>query len=108
MNKDFFDTFHEQPPRSSIRIVSRSNGVLYSQPDEVLSLATKYYEALFTLDASSPNVHATCEEVWPQVSATFTAHRSASLLHPFMNIELHAIVVALDTSSCLGSDGLTC
>lgn len=47
------------------------------------------------------------QEIWSHVSIVVTPAMSASLMGPFMDTELHAVVASLDASSCPGFDGLT-
>ena len=108
MNKDFFSTFRERPSGSFLRAIRHSDGTLYSQPDEVLGLAADYFEELFTPDALTPDIAHARDEVWSHVSVVVTPDMSASLMLPFTDIELRDAVGALDASSCLGDDGLTC
>ena len=107
MNKDFFSTFRERPSGSFLRAIRHSDGILYSQPDEVLGLAADYFEELFTPDAITPDIAHARDEVWSHVSSVVTPDMSASLMLPFTDIELRDAVGSLDASSCPGDDGLT-
>ena len=90
-----------------MRAVRHSDGILYSQPDEVLALAADYFETLFVPDVLTTEIAAARAEVWSHVPLVVTSDMSASLMRPFTDIELRAAVASLDASSCPGDDGLT-
>ncbi|MCO5550433.1 hypothetical protein L7F22_003919 [Adiantum nelumboides] len=48
MNKDFFSCFRQRPSGTMVRALRDSLGQLHTCPDEILEMASVYYETLFT------------------------------------------------------------
>lgn len=107
MNKDFFSTFRERTTGSHLRAVRHSDGTIRSQPDEVLSLASNYFEALFVPEVLTPEIRDARADVWSHVPTDVTLDMQRSLLTPFSAQELRVAVSSLDASSCPGDNGLT-
>ena len=67
MNKDFFSCFQERPPSSTLRAVRDIFDCLHTEPDEVLEIASSFYESLLTTDAIIDEFVIARDEVWPFV-----------------------------------------
>ncbi|MCO5574173.1 hypothetical protein L7F22_027955 [Adiantum nelumboides] len=50
MNKDFFAIHRERPAESTMRAIRDGSIVLHIDPDQVLAIATDFYEDLFTVE----------------------------------------------------------
>ena len=107
MNKDFFAAHRERPSGTTLRAVLDDTGQLQTHPDRVLETTTAYYEALFSADPSTPQVHEARATVWSHTRRTVTADMAHSLCLDFIEQELREAVDALQLGSCLGDDGLT-
>ena len=107
MNKDFFSCFRERPLGSTLRAVCDFFDCLHTEPDEVLEIASSFYESLFIADALTHEVITARDEVWSFVRLVVLEDLQRSLLMPFSIQEMHDAVRGLDGASCPGDDGLT-
>lgn len=87
MNKDFFATFKQRPIRSTIRGPRDSDGSLHTDPDVVLSIATQYFQTLFTADSLSDEALHARAEIWRHVRPAVTSTMCDALLVPFTERE---------------------
>ena len=88
MNKDFFVAHRERPYGTILRAVLDDIGQLQTHPDRVLETTTAYYEALFNVDPSTPQVHEARATVWSHTRHTVTADMAHSLCLDFTEQEL--------------------
>ncbi|KAI5061726.1 hypothetical protein GOP47_0024231 [Adiantum capillus-veneris] len=79
----------------------------HRHPNTVLSMATDFYEALFTADVITRATLDACKVVWSHTRFRVTVDMSLALMTPFSFDDLQVVVGGLDPSSCLGDDGLT-
>ena len=107
MNKDFCSCFKERPPGSTLRAVRDISNCLHAKPDEVLEIASSFYESLFMADAITHEVIVARDEVWSFVRPMVLEDLQRSLLMPFSIQEMRDAVRGLDGASCPGDDGLT-
>ena len=105
MNKDFFSCFRERPLGSTLHAVRDISDCLHTEPDEVLEIASSFYESLFTADPLTHEVITA--ELWSFVRPVLSEDLQRSLLMPFSIQETHDVVRGLDGASCPGDDGLT-
>ena len=64
MNKDFFSCFRERPLGSTLRAAHDISDCLHTELDEVLEIASTFYESLFTASAITHEVIIARDEVW--------------------------------------------
>ena len=64
MNKGFFSCFKKRPPSNTLRAIRDISDCLHTEPDEVLEIASSFYESLFTTDALTHEVITARDEVW--------------------------------------------
>ena len=64
MNKDFSSCFRERPLRSILAVVCDISDCLHIEPDEVLEIASSFYESLFRADALTHELITARDEVW--------------------------------------------
>ena len=107
MNKDFFNTHRERPSGTFLRAVRDSQGILQTQPDTVLAIASSYYEELFRAEPVTPEILNARDRVWRHTRHSVTQQMRDGLIAPFTMQELRDAVDSIDPSSCPGDDGLT-
>ena len=96
MNEDFFSCFREQPLGNTFRGVRDIFDCLHIEPNEVLEIASSFYESLFTADALTHDVIIARNEVWSFVRLVVSEDLQRSLLMPFSIQEMHDVVRGLD------------
>ncbi|MCO5607951.1 hypothetical protein L7F22_062153 [Adiantum nelumboides] len=107
MNKDFFSCFRERPAGTMVRDLRDSLGQLHTCPDEILEMASVYYETLFASDPLTWDVHDARDEVWSFVRPVVSKDMQIAIMRPFSLQKLIDAVHGLDGTSCPGDDGLT-
>lgn len=107
MSKDFFSAFKQRPAGSLVRGLIDASGTLQTDPDTVLSMATDYYETLFSAEIETDEISVARDMVWSHIHPSVSPGMATTLMVPFMERELQSAIAALDASSCLGDDGLT-
>ena len=83
MNKDFFSCFRKRARGSTFRAVRDISNCLHTEPDEVLEIASSFYESLFTTDTLTNEVITVRDEVWSFVRLVVYEDLQRSLLMPF-------------------------
>ena len=107
MNKDFFSCFRERPSSSTLQVVRDISDCLHIEPNEVLEIASSFYESLFTTDAITHEVIIVRDEVWSFVRLVVVEDLQRSLLMSFSIQEMRDAVRGLDGASCPGDDVLS-
>ncbi|MCO5611109.1 hypothetical protein L7F22_065359 [Adiantum nelumboides] len=82
-------------------------GQLHTCPDEILEMASVYYETLFTSDLLTRDVLDARDEVWSFVRPVVSGDMQTAIMWPFSLQEVTDAVHGLDGASCAGDDGLT-
>ena len=95
MNKDFFAAHRERPYGTTLRAVLDDTSQLQTHPDRVLETTTAYYEALFSADPSTPQVHEARAIVWSHTRRIVTVDMAHSLCLAFTEQELREAIDAL-------------
>ncbi|MCO5600085.1 hypothetical protein L7F22_054193 [Adiantum nelumboides] len=106
MNRDFFATH-----RKACRVYDESHrdtgDVLHSDPDQVLVIASDFYEDLFTADLVIVQIVEAREQIWSATHSRVTYDMCYHLMALFTVDELREAVHSLAPSACPGDDGLT-
>ncbi|MCO5547737.1 hypothetical protein L7F22_001188 [Adiantum nelumboides] len=82
-------------------------GQLHTCPDEILEMASIYYETLFTSDLLTGDVLDARDEVWSFVRPVVSGDMQTTIMRPFSLQEVSDPIYGLDGASCPGDDGLT-
>ncbi|MCO5578775.1 hypothetical protein L7F22_032621 [Adiantum nelumboides] len=88
MNKDFFSCFRQRPTGTMVRGLRDSLGQLHICPDEILEVASLYYETLFTSNPLTQDVHDARDEVWSFVRLVVSEDMQIAIMGPFSLQEL--------------------
>ncbi|MCO5577716.1 hypothetical protein L7F22_031548 [Adiantum nelumboides] len=64
MNKDFFATHRERLAGSTMRAIRDTGDVLHTDPNQVLTIASDFYEDLFTADPVTVRIVEARERIW--------------------------------------------
>ncbi|MCO5550170.1 hypothetical protein L7F22_032705 [Adiantum nelumboides] len=108
MNKDFFAIHRERPPAgTTMRAIRDAGGALQTDPDQVLAVATEFYEDLFTAESLTDEILDAREQIWSTIHGRVTDDMRFHLMAPFTIDELRDAVHNLAPSSCPGDDGLS-
>ncbi|MCO5570397.1 hypothetical protein L7F22_024118 [Adiantum nelumboides] len=107
MNKDFFTIHRERSAGISTRAIRDGGGALHTHPDQVLAIATDYYEELFTAESLTDDILEAREHIWSSIHSRVINDMRFHLMAPFTIAELRDAVHSLAPSSCPGDDGLT-
>ncbi|MCO5590491.1 hypothetical protein L7F22_044461 [Adiantum nelumboides] len=107
MNKDFFFYFRQRPAGTMVRALRGSMGQLHTCPDEILEMASAYYETLFISDLLTGDVLDARDEVWSFVRPVVSDDMQTAIMRPFSLQEVTDAVHGLDGAPCPGADGLT-
>ncbi|MCO5584656.1 hypothetical protein L7F22_038587 [Adiantum nelumboides] len=78
MNKDFFSCFRQRPAGTMVRALRDSMGQLHTCPDDILEMASVFYETLFTSDLLTRDVLDAKDEVWSFVRRVVSGDISSS------------------------------
>ncbi|MCO5591259.1 hypothetical protein L7F22_045240 [Adiantum nelumboides] len=81
--------------------------VLHTDPDQVLGIATDFYEDLFTVEIVTVEILKVREQIWSATHSRVTDDMRYQLMAPFTIDELHDAVHSLAPSPCPGDGGLT-
>ncbi|MCO5573424.1 hypothetical protein L7F22_027195 [Adiantum nelumboides] len=90
-----------------MRAIRDSYEVLHTDPDEVLDIASTFYEDLFAADPVIVEILDAREQIWLVTHNRVMDEMCYHLMAPFTVDELHDAVHSLSPSSCPGDDGLT-
>ncbi|MCO5592586.1 hypothetical protein L7F22_046589 [Adiantum nelumboides] len=82
MNTDF-SYFRQRLAVTMVRALRDSLGQLHTCPDEILEMASLYYEALFTSDPLTQDVHDARDEVWSFVRPVVSEDMQIAIMPPF-------------------------
>ncbi|MCO5573599.1 hypothetical protein L7F22_027371 [Adiantum nelumboides] len=108
MNNFFFSCFRQRPAGTMVRTLRDSMGQLHTYLDEILEMASVYYETLFTLDLLTRDVLDARDEVWSFVRPVVSGDMQTAIMRSFsLQEEVSDTVHGLDGASCPGDDGLT-
>ncbi|MCO5604651.1 hypothetical protein L7F22_058821 [Adiantum nelumboides] len=103
--KRFWEEFRssasdKRPTGTMVRALRDSMGQLHTCPDEILEMASVYYETLFTLDLLTGDVLDARDEVWSFVRPVVSGDMQTSIMRPFSLQEVTDAVHGLDGASC--------
>ncbi|MCO5575770.1 hypothetical protein L7F22_029574 [Adiantum nelumboides] len=90
-----------------VRALRDSMGQLHTCPDEILEMASVYYETLFTSDLLTGDVLDARDDVWSFIRPVVSGDMQTTIMQPFSLQEVTDVVHGLDGASCPGDDGLT-
>ncbi|MCO5576318.1 hypothetical protein L7F22_030127 [Adiantum nelumboides] len=102
--QDFYA--RQRPTGTMVRALRDSMGDLHTCPDEILEMASVYYETLFTSDLLTGDVLDARDEVWSFVRPMVSGDMQTAIMRPFSLQEVIDAVHGLDGASCPGDDGL--
>ncbi|MCO5560919.1 hypothetical protein L7F22_014539 [Adiantum nelumboides] len=97
----------KRPAETMVRALRDSMRQLHTCPDEILEMASVYYETLFTSDLLTGDVLDARDDVWSFVRPVVSGDMQTTIMQPFSLQEVTDAVHGLDGASCLGDDGLT-
>ncbi|MCO5552957.1 hypothetical protein L7F22_006477 [Adiantum nelumboides] len=80
---------------------------LHTCPDEILEMASVYYETLFTSDLLTGDVLDVRDEVWSFVRPVVSGDIQTAIMQPFSLHKVTDAVHGLDGATCPRDDGLT-
>ncbi|MCO5613300.1 hypothetical protein L7F22_067576 [Adiantum nelumboides] len=104
MNKDFFAMHRGRPVGTTMRAIRDGGGALHTDPDQVLAIATEFYEDLFTTESLTDKILEVREQIWSSIHGRVTDDMRFHLMDPFTIDELRDAVHSLAPSSCPGDD----
>ncbi|MCO5576161.1 hypothetical protein L7F22_029969 [Adiantum nelumboides] len=104
MNKDFFSCVRQCPAGTMVRALRDSLGQLHTCPDEILEMASVYYETLFTSDPLTRDVHFFRDEVWSFACPVASEDMQIAIMRAF---SLQEVTDAVHWASYPGDDRLT-
>ncbi|MCO5596419.1 hypothetical protein L7F22_050481 [Adiantum nelumboides] len=107
INKDFFTIHTERPVGTTMRAIRDGARALHTDPDQVLAIATKFHEDLFTAENLTDEILEAREHVWSSIHGRVTDDMRFHLMALFTIDELRDAIHSLAPSSCPGDDGLT-
>ncbi|MCO5578031.1 hypothetical protein L7F22_031869 [Adiantum nelumboides] len=74
MNREFFVAHRQRPAGSTMRAIRDFDEVLHTDPDEVLDIASAFYEDLFTADPVTVEIVDAREQIWSVTHSGVTVY----------------------------------
>ncbi|MCO5598131.1 hypothetical protein L7F22_052223 [Adiantum nelumboides] len=90
MNRDFFAAHRNRHAGSTMRAIRDTQGVLSTDPDQVLDIASTFYEDLFMAARDTIQILDAREQIWSYTHSRVTEDMCYHLMAPFTVEELHA------------------
>ncbi|MCO5574810.1 hypothetical protein L7F22_028603 [Adiantum nelumboides] len=99
MNQDFFATHRERPTGSTMRAIRDNGDILHIDLDQVLAIASNFYEDLFSTDSVTLDILEARKQIWSM--SRVTDDMCYQLMEPFIVDELRDAIHSLAPSFCL-------